>query len=180
MKKILFFLLITLSFSGCFKSSPDPYYSTGYHPIYLSRTEMEKVFVTTPQSLKVPGKIYIKDGFLFVNEVNKGVHIFNNKDPKSPQKIAFIQIPGNIDIAIRGAILYADNGRDLLSFDVTTPTEARLLNRMKDIFPNQEFPPYTGTSFECVDNAKGTVVGWEKIDYNHPDYKSVQSFKCFR
>jgi hypothetical protein len=179
MKKILLFSLVTLSFLGCFKGNVAPYYSTGYRPIYMSRTEMEKVFVTTPQALKTPGKIYTKDGYLFVNEVNKGVHIFNNKDPKNPQKIAFIQIPGNIDIAIRGAILYADNGRDLLSFDVTTPTEAKLLNRMKDTFPNQAFPPYTGTSFECVDNAKGTVVGWEKIDYNHPDYKTTK-FNCFR
>ena len=180
MKKILLFSVIILAFTGCIRNNEEPYYSSKkYRPIYVSRADIEKVVFTTPQALKTPGKIYIKDGYLFVNEVNKGVHIFNNKDPKNPQKIAFIQIPGNIDIAIRGAILYADNYTDLLSIDVTNPTEAKLLNRMKDIFPNQEFPPYTGISFECVNNSKGTVIGWEEIDYKHPDYKTSK-FNCYR
>ncbi len=165
---------------SCFRNNEGvPYPSTTYRPIYVNRTEIEKVFLTTPQALKMPGKIYIKDGYLFVNEVNKGVHIFNNKDPKNPLKIAFIQIPGNVDIAIRGSILYADNYTDLLSFDVAKPSEAKLLNRMKDIFVNQEFPPYTGVSFECVNNSKGTVIGWEKIDYNSPDFKTLK-FNCYR
>lgn len=179
MKKILFFSILMLSFIGCFKGNIEPYSSTSYRPIYVSRSEIEKVFVTTPQALKTPGKIYIKDGYLFVNEANKGVHVFNNKDPKKPLKIAFIQIPGNTDIAIRGAIMYADNYTDLLSFDVTNPTETKLLNRMKDTFPNQEFPPYSGINFECVNNAKGTVIGWEKIDYTSPDYKNLK-FNCYR
>jgi hypothetical protein len=177
MKNNLLYLLLTLSIAGCRwrDSPPDPPRGTeGYRPIYVSRDEIEKVVITTPQALKVPGKIYIKDDYLFVNEFNKGVHVFDNKDPKNPKKIAFLSIPGNVDIAIRGTIMYADNGRDLLSFDVTKPDQAKLLNRMKDAFPNQVYPPQTNVNFECVDSNKGIVVGWEKVALK--DYK----LNCYR
>jgi hypothetical protein len=178
MKKYLFYLLAILVVSGCFKTYVDPPLPSnsneGYRPIYVSREEIEKVVFTTPQPLKSPGKIYIKDDYLFVNEANKGVHVFDNKDPKKPVKIAFLSIPGNVDIAIRGTILYADNGRDLLSIDVTKPAQSVLLNRMKDAFPNQDFPPQFNVKFECIDSNKGIVVGWEKV--------AVKDFKlnCYR
>lgn len=177
MKKILLFSLVVILFVGCFKNNIEPYYADGYRPIYQSRSEIEKVVFTTSQPLKSPGKIYIKDGYLFVNESGKGVHVFDNKDPKNPQKIAFYQIPGNMDIAIKGSILYADNGRDLLSIEVTNPKEPKLLNRLKDVFPNQSFPPFTGVNFECVDDSKGVVVGWGKVQNNT---NPSTSYKCYR
>lgn len=179
MKKIVLMFLLVISLSGCFKNGGEPYNPEGYRPIYLSRSEIEKVVFTSPQPLKSPGKIYVKEGYLFVNEGGKGVHVFDNKDPQNPTKIAFYEIPGNVDIAIKGAILYADNGRDLLSIDVTNPKEAKILNRVKDIFPNQEFPLNTGVSFECVDNAKGIVIGWEKVTYSSPNYNPTK-FNCYR
>jgi hypothetical protein len=177
MKKILLFSFLFILFIGCFKNNLEPYNPVVYRPIYQTRSEIEKVVFSKAQPLKIPGKIYIKDGYLFVNESGKGVHIFDNKDPKNPQKIAFYQIPGNVDIAIRGNILYADNGRDLLSIEVTNPKEAKLLNRMQDVFPNQAFPPFTGVNFECVDNSKGVVVGWEKVQNSINPYTS---YKCYR
>ena len=171
--------MMLICLTGCLSKNSEPYNPQGYRPIYLSRAEIEKVVFTTPQPLKSPGKIYIKDGFLFVNESGKGVHVFDNKDPVNPTKIAFYEIPGNVDIAIKGAILYADNGRDLLSIDVTNPKEAKILNRVKDIFPNQEFPLNTGVSFECVDNSKGIVIGWEKVDYTSKNY-NPSKFNCYR
>ncbi len=166
MKKKLLYLLITSTLTGCnWRDNPPepPRGIEGYRPIYSSREAVEKVVFTTPQPLKLPGKIYIKDDFLFVNEYDKGVHVFDNKNPEKPNKIAFYSIPHNVDIAIRGAILYADNGRDLLSVDVTNPTQPKLLNRIKDILTNQEFPPQNNVNFECVDKSKGLVVGWEKV-----------------
>ena len=179
MQRTILLILMAACLTGCFKNNSEPYHPEGYRPIYLSRAEIEKVVFTTPQPLKSPGKIYIKDGFLFVNEGGKGVHVFDNKDPVNPIKIAFYEIPGNVDIAIKGSILYADNGRDLLSIDVTNPKEAKILNRLKDIFPNQEFPLNTGVSFECVDNSKGIVIGWEKVTSNSKNYNSSK-FNCYR
>ena len=179
MKRIILLIFTAACLTGCLGNNTEPYYSVGYRPIYLSRSDIEKVVFTTPQPLKSPGKIYIKDGFLFVNEGGKGVHVFDNKDPINPVKIAFYDIPGNVDIAIKGAILYADNGRDLLSIDVTNPREAKILNRLKDIFPNQEFPLNAGVSFECVDNSKGIVIGWEKVTSNSTN-NNPSKFNCYR
>ena len=175
MKQFLFFLLTCLLSSCRWSNTPpaEPAKIDGYRPIYVSREEIEKIAVTPPQALKSPGKIYIKDNVLFINEQAKGVHIFDNRDPKNPIKLAFLQIPGNMDIAVRGNTLYADNGRDLLVIDVANPAQPKILNRMKEMFPNPEFPAATNSFFECIDNSKGIVIGWEKVPYN-------VNQKCYR
>lgn len=177
MKKLLSYLSLALLASSCFKfdSPPEfPITSEGYRPIYANADEIDKVVITTPQPLKSPGKIYIKDQFLFVNEIGRGVHIFDNKDPKNPKKIAFLQIPSNVDIAIRGDILYADNLKDLISINISKPSEAKLVHRLKDVFESQDYPPVTNVRFECVDSNKGVVIGWEKV--LQVDY----TLKCYR
>jgi hypothetical protein len=173
MKKTLLYLFSIISFSGCYWYKAEPYYETqkvnGYRPIYISTADYEKVTLTTPQALKSPGKIYIKGDYLFINEQLKGVHVINNKDPKNPQKMGFIQIAGNVDIAIRGTIMYADNGRDLVVVDVSNPTQVKVVNRIKDIFEvftNNKYPPTYDTYYECVDKTKGVVVGWQKVPYD--------------
>ena len=178
MKKTLLYLLIMSLLSGCYWNKTDPYEppkTDGYRPIYFSKADYEKISVTSPKALKSPGKIYIKDNYLFINEQSKGVHVINNRDPKNPQKIGFIQIAGNVDIAVRGTTMYADNGRDLVVIDVSDPTQAKIVNRLKDVFklPTENFPPFFDTFFECVDNTKGVVVGWQKVPYD-------SNLKCFR
>ena len=178
MKKALLYLSIISLLSGCYwnqKQQYEPPKTDGYRPIYFSKDDYEKISVTSPQALKSPGKIYIKDNFLFINEQSKGVHVINNRDPKNPQKIGFIQIAGNVDIAVRGTTMYADNGRDLVVIDVSDPTQAKVVNRLKDIFvlPTTDFPPFFNTFFECVDKTKGVVVGWQKVPYD-------SNLKCFR
>ncbi|MDR6560550.1 MULTISPECIES: hypothetical protein [unclassified Arcicella] len=177
MKKFLFYSSIMLLLSSCIlKDSPPelPTSNDGYLPIYLSKDEIEDISITTPQPLISAGKIYIKDQYLFVNEVGKGVHIFDNKDPKNPQKIAFLKIPGNVDIAISGNILYADNARDLVSINISKPTEPKVIDRQKDVFESQNYPSVSNTRFECVDNTKGTVIGWQKVSMNH------YALNCYR
>jgi hypothetical protein len=173
MKNYVLFLLIMLLFSGCYWRDIEPNYEVpkvnGYRPVYISTADYEKITVTTPQALKSPGKIYIKDDYLFINEQLKGVHVINNKDPKNPQKIGFIQIAGNVDIAIRGTTMYADNGRDLVVVDVSDPAQAKVVNRVKDIFEvytNNSYPQAYSTYYECVDKTKGVVVGWQKVSYD--------------
>lgn len=140
----------------------------GYRPVYLSREELQRVFSTTPHALKDAGKIYALGSYVFVNEINRGIHVINNQDPSNPQNVAFIQVPGNVDIAVKGDVLYADNGPDLVALDIRNPTEAKVLKRIPNVFPNQMFPPQTNVSFECVDNARGVVIGWEKATLTNP------------
>lgn len=169
--------------SACWKStSVEPTTGvsntkTGYKPIYMPTELAYKVTVLSPQTLKNPGKIYIKDNYLFVNELGKGIHIFNNSDKRNPIALAFISIPGNVDIAVKGTTLYADNLTDMVAIDISTPNNARVVKRLPNMFPFvvTGYPSATNTYFECVDQTKGTVVGWEQMTL---DSKALPN--CFR
>lgn len=92
------------------------------------------VGITNPTKLEKSGKIYIYQDFLFINESNKGVHIYNNINPSAPVNIAFLQIPGNVDLAVSNNILYADSYVDLLAFDLSAMENIREVKRVKDVF----------------------------------------------
>jgi len=96
-----------------------------------------------PQPLAATGKIYIFQDYLFINEPNEGIHIIDNKNPSSPKSISFLKIPGNVDLAVNNGILYADSYVDLLTFDLSNPTQPKLLERIEDIFESQYYLTYT-------------------------------------
>ena len=103
-----------------------------------------RIVTQTAQLLRVPGKIYVKDNILFVNELAEGVHIIDNTNPSQPELIGFIVIPGNVDIAIRENVLYADSQNDLIVIDITDPTNASEITRIEDMFPEETEMPLIG------------------------------------
>ncbi|MDI9532397.1 MAG: hypothetical protein QM238_01935, partial [Bacteroidota bacterium] len=75
-------------------------------PVYMPFDEFRASFLkSAPAEISHPGKMYFKDGYLFVNEYGKGIHVIDNTDPSNPEKIAFYEILGNVDMAIKGNIL---------------------------------------------------------------------------
>ncbi len=78
----------------------------------------------------------------------------------SPQKVSFLKLPLSTEIAVKGNYLYANNYKDLVVFDITTPAKPQFVKRVNDVFPlvNQKYPPFTNAFFECPDEAKGVVV----------------------
>lgn len=92
------------------------------------------VGLTKATPAKKTGKIYIYDNYLFINEPGEGIHIYNNTNPGAPVNIAFLQIPGNIDLAIHNNILYADRFIDLLAFDVSNISNIKQVKRVNDVF----------------------------------------------
>ena len=83
-----------------------------------------------------PGKIYVKDNYLFVNEIKKGIHIYDNSNPEKPVEVSFLKIPGNVDIAVKENTLYADSYVDLVALDITNPKAIKEIGRVKEVFPN--------------------------------------------
>jgi hypothetical protein len=136
---------------------------TANSPVYLSYEDLRgAVKTTSANDLKNPGKIYFKDGYIFVNEEMKGIHIIDNRNPRSPQNLKFIEIPGNVDIAVKNDILYADSYVDLVAIDIKDIANPREVYRIKDIFPyltpkpeNEDF------RLASVDKEKGVVIDWE-------------------
>ena len=101
--------------------------------IEQARNAVEK---STPQDLVKPGKIYAYNQYLIVSETKKGIHVIDNTNPVNPVKIAFVKIPGVIDIAVKDNILYADSYTDLVALNITDPTKISEVGRVKNMFTN--------------------------------------------
>jgi len=105
-------------------------------PVYLEMKDVraKAISVAPAQEIEEPGKIYIYKDYLFINEPNQGIHIYDNKNPANPINLSFIPIEGNVDLAINSDILYADNYVDLLAFDISNIRSIRLVKRVEDVF----------------------------------------------
>ena len=152
---ILLLGLLATGLSSCLKDSCE---STQiffrYDPLYMTRGELDNSFaVEAPRALEKPGKIYYYQDYLLVNELEEGIHILDNKDPQNPVFLSFVHIPGNVDMAVRGDLLYADNYVDLLTIDISDPRTPELVNRSEEAFPNFGF-----------DAGRGFIVKYEQTE----------------
>lgn len=135
-------------------------------PVYMSLDEFRgSVKTTMPRQLLNPGKIYFKDNLLYINEAGAGIHVVNNSNPAAPQIIAFIEIPGNYDMAIRGNILFADSFIDLVAIDISNPQSPEVLDRIQNAFPNVLPPLENIHPIADLDFKKGVVIGWKVEEY---------------
>ena len=155
-------MLMILSLFSCKDSSLVYRKYTANVPQYMSYNDMRKpVKSTAAYAIQTAGKIYIKDNYLFVNEKYKGIHVFDNSNPASPVNLAFLDIPGNVDLAVRGNYLYADNYVDLIVLDISNLNAPVEVARLKDIFP-YTIPEATGTyPISNIDHSQGVIVGWQ-------------------
>lgn len=166
-------ILMLMSIVSCKDSSVEFRRYTANVPQYMSYEDMRQPAKSSPASaIESSGKIYIQGNYLFVNEKYKGIHVFDNTNPASPVNITFIDIPGNVDLAIRGNYLYADNYVDLVVLDISNITSPIEIARIKDIFPytipetTEEYP------ISEISQDKGVIVGWqvkevtEEVDNN--------------
>jgi DNA repair exonuclease SbcCD nuclease subunit len=157
--------------TGCYyTSNPSPTTDTRptYRPIYGTYDAVRSIQTVGPQVVKTPGKIYIKDNYLFVSDVGLGIHIVDNRDPTKPVRIAFVSIPGNHDLAVKDSILYADNTVDLVALNIANPRNVRLVKRIENAFPYPAFPVERNVRFECADPDKGVVLRWEQASVTNP------------
>ncbi|MDH7447119.1 hypothetical protein [Aquimarina sp. 2201CG14-23] len=134
--------------------------SSRYEPVFIDRNDFENsVSINDPIAINTSGKIYIKDGLLFINEVRKGFHIYDNTDPTSPTPIKFLKAPGSTDLAVRDNMIYINQATDLIAIAFNTATnEITLTKRVVNVFPELRSPdgflPYN-----IPEN--NVVVGWE-------------------
>ncbi|CAN5118455.1 hypothetical protein BH23BAC3_BH23BAC3_35160 [soil metagenome] len=160
---VILLLSLPMLLTSCTDKQVQTITWTEYEPVYMTYDEfVNSVALEESRDLKEPGKIYFYDGHLFVNEVNKGVHIIDNRDPSSPQNIGFINIPANKDIAVNGDLLYADSQKDLLVFDISNLNSPEMIKRIEDVF-NTTARMAPGFTTQSLDNSKGLVVDWKKV-----------------
>jgi len=155
------YLLLTSLFTGCIEDTCERNATfVRFEPVYMSYGEFRESFeVDAPRELNDPGKMYFKDGYIFISERNEGIHVVDNRDPENPQLVAFMQIIGNHDIAAKGDILYADSHIDMLVIDISSPAQPELVDRRENIFP-YEMAFFDGNAL-WADANRGVVRSWE-------------------
>lgn len=127
---------VLFAFSGCLKDDCMREITyIKYTPVYAAIADIQAITVEASRELEQPGKIYFYNDYIFINEVYKGIHIIDNTEPSAPSNLGFIKILGNRDMAIMGDYLYADNGSDLVTLDISDPLNAQLIDRQVGAFP---------------------------------------------
>ena len=137
---------------------------------------------TQPEEIIQKGKICFYEGYLYISEPGKGIHIIDNRNPASPASVGFIELIGNADVAIRNNILYADSYIDLVGFDISNPALPVLKSRLENVFP-QSYPPieegYIDSELCNLAATNGNiVVGWTQEEETHTleYYKNEQVY----
>ena len=166
-------LLVPLLFFACDDEIQHEY--TINEPIYMSKEEFKNAVKSEDsKDLTETGKIYFYNDYILVNEKYKGIHVFDNSNPSSPQNISFINIPGNIDMAIKDDILYADSYTDLVAIDFSDVDNISEQKRFEDLFSFVLPPTNNNYRMGQIDSDKGIVIGWEvkrvSEEYKEPVY----------
>jgi hypothetical protein len=168
-KPILAILLISLALGSCAPTDMDEPAVDGsstYSPILMKRSDLEQsVKMAEARTLKDPGKIYTYGNYIFISERYEGVHIIDNTDPSNPINIAFVVIPGCVDMAVKNNVMYVDNAVDLVSLSLADLNDIKVIDRDANVFP-ELVPPdmnivpeaYTTTNRP----ANTIIIGWKK------------------
>lgn len=172
-KNIFISVILLMGFNSCMDEYTEVF--TANSPVYMSYEDLRAaVKITSARELENPGKIYFKDGYIFVNEELKGIHVIDNRNPRNPQNMGFIEIPGNVDIAIKNNILFADSYIDLVAIDISNVTNPKEVHRVEKVFPYTTPPPENEDyRMAKVDEEKGVVIAWEikkirqEMEYNY-------------
>ena len=171
---IVFFSISILLLISCEDTTYKEY--KGNAPVYMTYSDLrDAVEIKQDVPLSDPGKIYFKDNFIFVVEELKGIHVFDNSDPSAPFKKAFINVPGAVDMAISGNILYTDSYVDLVAIDVQDIENISEVGRVTNVLPYTVPPVDNDYPQASVDKDKGVVLEWElktikERVYNNPVY----------
>lgn len=154
-----------LAFGGCVKEKCSRITTTTiYTPIFMAKADYwASVKSEAPQEIGQAGKIYVKDQFIYVNEPYKGIHIIDNSNPRAPKNVAFLNIRGNADIAIKGNTLYADSYADLVVFNISDPLHISFVKKLDYVvaYPINAAGLMMGQS---VRNNDSMVVGYTSRD----------------
>ncbi|MEM6261400.1 MAG: hypothetical protein AAGI38_02750 [Bacteroidota bacterium] len=191
-KRTACIVLAAFALIGCVRDKCDMEYNyMEYSPMYMSRSDfLNAVKTEAPRNLENPGKIYVYGDLLLVNEVAKGVHIFDNQNPEAPVALSFLAVPGNYDISVKCDHLYLDSSTDLLVFNLTNPSAPVLTQRLTNALPNLTYfrgyqaDPDLGVvvgwrgemktgKFSCEDGGLSTIIEMNRVEPSQVDNPSV-------
>jgi hypothetical protein len=132
-------LLPVIFLSSCLKDKCTQTY-TLFRPVYKTKQEVYASIKSKPaRAIVKPGKITLYGTTIFLNEIDKGIHVIDNSNPSQPKNLSFIELPGNVDLAVKGNRLYADLFSDLVTLDISNPQQVQVKNIKEKVFPHRAF-----------------------------------------
>jgi len=154
---LLAFTLI--SFEGCVEYRDNP------NCPYMSFEEFRAtgVEILPPQNITLAGKIYTYHNTLLVQEVNRGIHIIDNRDKHNPISKQFIKIMGNMDMAVKDGYLYIDSYMDLVVLDIRDLENIKKVNRVENSFSYDPYQNFEESYYGCgeANLSKGILLRGE-------------------
>lgn len=139
-------------------------------PVYLP-SDWQDVKTEPGQPILSPVQMVRREGYLFVLDDRKGIHLLDQTQANLLNKIGFVKIPGCKKMALHGAYLYANNFQDLLIFEIGPGAALTLQKRLDNAFEIDSdilFPSHQAGYFECVDPNRGQVVDWKDTIITNP------------
>jgi len=171
---------------GCELSCEESTSSTCVEPVYLTWEELRKyqspIYGDT-QTLTTPGKVYVKDQYLFVIDQYRGVHIFDQTDPQNPMRILFLPVVGATDISVKDNVMYLNAFTDLVVVNIDAlidgPFTSNDLSRIEYKFdtPNSRTFLPEGYEFKSDTDFKGWVRPYYYSDDEYPEKGFIIGFK---
>ncbi|MCY7421498.1 MAG: hypothetical protein LH478_07120 [Chitinophagaceae bacterium] len=151
-------IICGFTMQGCVKDTCTRRF-TMMTPVYKTNEEVRANIKNSPaKEVQHPGKMFVLGNYIFLNEVDKGVHIIDNSNPAKPVNKYFVNIPGNIDLAVNGTTLYADLYSDMVTIDISNPASIVVNKVIEDAFPFRRY-----SNGFVPDNSK-VIVDWIKKD----------------
>lgn len=187
---ILIFLAGGIFLYGC-EREKDNYLSIknndyGYIPIYDDTFPnlTDRINSIASKPIKNNGSMVTHDKYLFISELEEGIHVFDNSNPSSPMPVCFLEVPGALGFSCKDSTLFAESKYGIVHFNISGLPQIRDIVFMDSIYSKfttgeYYFPefnsdgeyfilkgegnvPYTPkTFFECTDPNKGYIIGWK-------------------
>lgn len=169
-------LLFMTSLSSCLKDSCKGFIVYEIQePITMAESEYRKTpSFENAREIERPGKIYYYQDYILLNEYQEGIHFINNTVPSNPINERFLPIPGNVDVAVKNGILFADNFTDIISLDISDLSSAIFLNRVENVYPNHG-----------IDEHGNVIIGYnrksvvEEVDCNNDQIAFLENAVLF-
>ena len=158
MKQAVFIAIVSCFFSlSCTKDRVNELY-TFYRPVYQTKAVVKaNIKSDASQPVENPGKLVVKGNYVFLNDIDKGIHIIDISNPSQLKNIAFIHIPGCVDIAIKNDYLYADCYTDLVTIDISNPLDITVKQFLNGVFPHRYYTGFTADTAQVIQR-------WVRVD----------------
>ena len=117
------------------------------------------------------GKIYVRGNMIYQNDIGAGIHVIDNSVPAAAHRIAFIEVAGATEIAMKGNSLFTNNYMDIVEIDISNPAAPVEKTRVRDAFYTNDnnFPyvwqaPPSGAGYYLCPQyyTDSVVIDWVK------------------